>query len=1086
MADIDIMDGILMDEDTTFVFEALNMAWDVDAMADPALPSGASEEGCGLSSSPKSSGHSAGMAGSSGQPDSDQSNPDTKMTRKDDARAKNRLCVTSAGLFGRLVRSQLEAARLENAQLKANCQTSENLLETRDHILGILQAGPASKQREQLAELGLNYGQAIMVESGTHKAELMDNPWLDECGIRQWRAAPLSKLGDHWLRLREGLLALLEQRERAELMDDAKEMDSIDCRLNRGCSEATRTMWRMIKYRPGEFAAVFAHGAKSLPDADDRAYWVALTDKVLLGPKKRAALKQFGLELDASLEQVMARRKVAVEGVVRCAQAAACAGLGCSEAKAALTLQEATAAVKSTLDEERALHSTVCKFLFGELMSIKQARRRDVAERIGREALRRGYEPTVLSCEVFYKQLDGLPGWPVVIWVVSTTGQGEAPPMLRALWRALLRRSLPADLLRGQRVAVMGLGDSGYVQYNVAAKKLFRRLEALGAQSLVPGAGLGDARAAGGYEASYGPWMTSVWRALSEQRGPGVVEEIKIAPDDRYTEPALKWLVELLPGPPPEAGADWRSLSTPLERALRCSSLFHAMEAETELAGVDGAPEAAAEGAAGSGPQRGSRGAPLLARVLANRRLTAQDHWQDVRHIDFGVDERVLYDPGDLLLVLPEQSPSAVAEILEMAGASARAWVRVSRARPPLYTPRCFPLADLVAGVLDVDAASPRRTFFEVLRQCASVEHERERLGYFCSADGFDNWILYNREEGTTVLEVLRDFPSARPTLSWLLSSAPRLQPRAFSIASSPRGGALALTVGVVRWKTPRRRRRQGLCSGWLAGLAEGARVPIWTEQGDLRFPPDPQTPLLLVGPGTGVAPMRAVLQHRAMLKKEGQETGPALLFFGCRSAGVGKSCLLLQFTDKRFQPVHDLTIGVEFGARMITIDGKQIKLQIWDTAGQESFRSITRSYYRGAAGALLVYDITRRETFEHLASWLEDARQHANPNMTIMLIGNKADLSHRRAVSREEGEQFAKEHGLVFLETSAKTALNVEEAFIGTARAIHDKIASGVIDVSNESYGIKVGYGAGGGTGASGTIRPGEPAPAARSAGCC
>ena len=83
---------------------------------------------------------------------------------------------------------------------------------------------------------------------------------------------------------------------------------------------------------------------------------------------------------------------------------------------------------------------------------------------------------------------------------------------------------------------------------------------------------------------------------------------------------------------------------------------------------------------------------------------------------------------------------------------------------------------------------------------------------------------------------------------------------------------------------------------------------------------------------------------------------------------GVGKSCLLLQFTDKRFQPVHDLTIGVEFGARLITIDNQQIKLQIWDTAGQESFRSITRSYYRDAAGALLVYDITRRESFNHLS----------------------------------------------------------------------------------------------------------------------
>jgi Ras-related protein Rab-2A len=96
--------------------------------------------------------------------------------------------------------------------------------------------------------------------------------------------------------------------------------------------------------------------------------------------------------------------------------------------------------------------------------------------------------------------------------------------------------------------------------------------------------------------------------------------------------------------------------------------------------------------------------------------------------------------------------------------------------------------------------------------------------------------------------------------------------------------------------------------------------------------------------------------------------------------------------------------------------------------AGQESFRSITRSYYRGAAGALLVYDITRRETFNHLTRWLEEARQNSNSNMAIMLIGNKSDLEHRRAVSFKEGEQFAKENGLIFLETSAKTAANVED----------------------------------------------------------
>merc|ERR1712166_24302 len=161
---------------------------------------------------------------------------------------------------------------------------------------------------------------------------------------------------------------------------------------------------------------------------------------------------------------------------------------------------------------------------------------------------------------------------------------------------------------------------------------------------------------------------------------------------------------------------------------------------------------------------------------------------------------------------------------------------------------------------------------------------------------------------------------------------------------------------------------------------------------------------------------------------------------------GVGKSCLLLQFTDRRFQPIHDLTIGVEFGARMITIDKKQIKLQIWDTAGQESFRSITRSYYRGAAGALLVYDITRRETFTHLTSWLEESRQHASPNMTIMLIGNKCDDDDKRAVSKEEGEAFA------------KTAHNVEEAFFETAKEIYNKVQKGEFDFSNESHGVKQG----------------------------
>ena len=161
---------------------------------------------------------------------------------------------------------------------------------------------------------------------------------------------------------------------------------------------------------------------------------------------------------------------------------------------------------------------------------------------------------------------------------------------------------------------------------------------------------------------------------------------------------------------------------------------------------------------------------------------------------------------------------------------------------------------------------------------------------------------------------------------------------------------------------------------------------------------------------------------------------------------GVGKSCLLLQFTDKRFQQVHDLTIGVEFGARMITIDNKQIKLQIWDTAGQESFRSITRSYYRGAAGALLVYDIARDvQPPDVMAGRCAAA---PNSNMTIMLIGTRATSSARCPSRRASA---CGEHGLVFLETSAKTAANVEEAFINTAKKICEKIQQGLRRLQRE-----------------------------------
>lgn len=142
------------------------------------------------------------------------------------------------------------------------------------------------------------------------------------------------------------------------------------------------------------------------------------------------------------------------------------------------------------------------------------------------------------------------------------------------------------------------------------------------------------------------------------------------------------------------------------------------------------------------------------------------------------------------------------------------------------------------------------------------------------------------------------------------------------------------------------------------------------------------------------------------------------------------KSNLLSRFTRNEFNLESKSTIGVEFATRSIQTEGKTIKAQIWDTAGQERYRAITSAYYRGAVGALLVYDISKKPTFDNVERWLKELKDHADSNIVIMLVGNKCDLKHLRAVTTEEGSAFAARHGLSFIETSALDATNVEGAF--------------------------------------------------------
>jgi Ras-related protein Rab-11A len=159
--------------------------------------------------------------------------------------------------------------------------------------------------------------------------------------------------------------------------------------------------------------------------------------------------------------------------------------------------------------------------------------------------------------------------------------------------------------------------------------------------------------------------------------------------------------------------------------------------------------------------------------------------------------------------------------------------------------------------------------------------------------------------------------------------------------------------------------------------------------------------------------------------------------------SGVGKTNLLLRFARGHFNSESKSTIGVEFATKTVQINNQTVKANIWDTAGQEMFRAVTSTYYRGAHGAMVVYDITSSTSFRAAGKWLAELRAHADPNIPIMLVGNKADLNEMRAVTIEEGQNLAEREHLLFIETSAKTAANTNEAFTQLLTEIMSGIAN-------------------------------------------
>ncbi|CAD6193871.1 unnamed protein product [Caenorhabditis auriculariae] len=442
----------------------------------------------------------------------------------------------------------------------------------------------------------------------------------------------------------------------------------------------------------------------------------------------------------------------------------------------------------------------------------------DTAEGLCRDAQLRKVAARVVSLDEY--DIDNLPSERVVFFVVSTTGQGEMPPNMRSSWRRLLRKFLPADWLTEVKMAVLGLGDSSYQKYNFAGKKIYRRLLQLGAQMMAP-LGLADDQHEIGIDGALIPWKQTVWQEL-------------------YKSCSFKEMLE---------EADTNIVIPPK---------FKIVKAEAPL------PESCSKD--------GKEQDYYELDVLSNVRATSEDHFQDTRLLRFLVHDhladRFKYEPGDVLMVRPYNNDETLCVAIESLGYSDQLLDE------PIYLCKNSEFAVLPPPWL-LGADNPSNII-------SQNEMEKMRLSELGSPHGLDDLLNYCTRVRRTVAETLRDFPETAKSVApeHLFDFISPIRPRAFSIASSPsrNPNVIELLVAKVDYKSRMSERRRGLCSTFLANLKAHDKVFGRIRGGTFKFPLH-LTPVICVGPGTGVAPFRSFLQFRDELG----ERQNALLFFGCR-----------------------------------------------------------------------------------------------------------------------------------------------------------------------------------------------------------
>ncbi|KRY19819.1 NADPH-dependent diflavin oxidoreductase 1 [Trichinella patagoniensis] len=425
-----------------------------------------------------------------------------------------------------------------------------------------------------------------------------------------------------------------------------------------------------------------------------------------------------------------------------------------------------------------------------------------------------------------------------VLFVCSTTGQGDPPDNMKKFWRSLLNRHLSADFLNSWTVAVLGLGDSKYSNFNYAARKLHARLIQLGAKGLLD-VGLADDQHPLGYESVVSVWKNNFWTEF-HQLYPNVHQPTE-------AETSLQNRFNII----------WQD---------QCRCVGEMCEKS----------------------QRDEQSQPVEAEVVENRRITAEDHFQDVRLISFELKPPIAYLPGDVVWVRPANLDESVQLFHDT--------VQMEHLDRPFYLQPAFPgtpisetlqrippvltFRHLISNVFDLQAV-PGCNFFKLFSLFAATELHREKLQSFASPDGIDDLYNYCNRPRRTVVEVLSEFPeTARNVpLEYWFDLLGEIKPRPFSICSSAQlDRQVEIVVAVVRYRTQISSDRLGLCSNWLKRLHAGHRLSVTIKHGSLVFPAADR-PTILIGPGTGVAALRSFLRYRLARKIDTTN----VLFFGCR-----------------------------------------------------------------------------------------------------------------------------------------------------------------------------------------------------------